>query len=465
MHTPLTLKYRPQLLADLVGQDCLSQTLTNAIKSGRIAPAYLFTGPKGTGKTSTARILAKSLNCSNNSLPTVTPCGKCQSCRSIEKSSSLDVSEIDAASHNGVDDARALIERSHLAPVGHGYRIFILDEVHCLSSQAFNALLKCLEEPPAKVIFILCTTEAHKILPTIVSRCQVLNFKAVSIANLIKQLTNVAELEEIAINEAALTALARTADGGMRDALQLLDQLSLLEVEITPEHIAEISGDVNPSDLIAILKAIRSKNTASLLQLSSKLLDSGISPKAILVSLLKVYRDLLAIASDPTSKNNDLLISTVSAVTIRKVAESLGYNQIQSSLQQLREAEYQLKQALQPALWVEVCLLGLIPESTINTNKKASENAPIPATTAPKPKPKTDTPAKIWQKTLATTTAKNQAVLSIANLCKLEESTAELAVPQSHLTKFEGYKAKITKMLGEVTGREITLTLVAEKNQ
>jgi DNA polymerase-3 subunit gamma/tau len=204
-------KYRPQTIAELVGQPYIKTALTNAVKHLQIAPAYLFTGSRGTGKTSTARIFAKSLNCLNTKKPTDQPCGICQSCRSIETSNSLDVSEIDAASNNGVDDARALIDRSTLAPVTGRYRIFILDECHCLTGNAFNALLKCIEEPPPHVVFILCTTELHKVLPTIVSRCQVFNFRTLSVQAIVQHLGIIADAESISIDEEALTAIATQA--------------------------------------------------------------------------------------------------------------------------------------------------------------------------------------------------------------------------------------------------------------
>ncbi len=181
MSPALHLKYRPQTLAELVGQNYIQIALNNAVKNQQIAPAYLFTGVRGTGKTSTARILAKSLNCQKNPHPTTTPCGKCASCRSIAQSTHLDVTEIDAASHNGVDDARELIQLCNFAPTQSRYRIFIVDECHQLTTASQNCLLKAIEEPPSHVVFILCTTELHKVLPTIISRCQTFNFKALSV--------------------------------------------------------------------------------------------------------------------------------------------------------------------------------------------------------------------------------------------------------------------------------------------
>jgi DNA polymerase-3 subunit gamma/tau len=273
----------------LAGQPLIQTSLTNAIRQQQIAPAYLFAGPRGTGKTSTARIFAKSLNCLASQRPTANPCGGCQSCQSIERGSSLDVSEIDAASHNGVDDARQLIEHSNFAPVISRYRLFILDEVHCLSNQAFNALLKVIEEPPPRVAFILCTTEAHKVLPTIASRCQTFNFRALSLTTMVKQLRCVAEAEAIDISEEALSAIARTANGGLRDALQLLSQLGLLGERIVPAHVVEASGGIHPEELAGLLGHLRDAKPIEVLKASRSLLDSGKTPQLILSSLLACY--------------------------------------------------------------------------------------------------------------------------------------------------------------------------------
>jgi len=265
-------KYRPKTLAELVGQPYVQTALTNAIDRMYVAPAYLFTGSRGTGKTSTARIFAKSLNCLSFDGPTDEPCGTCQSCRSIEASNSLDVSEIDAASNNGVDDARALIERSSFAPVIGRYRVFLLDESHMLTPQSQNALLKCIEEPPPHVLFILCTTEVHKVLPTIVSRCQVFHFRALSLQTSVLRtgFANAQHLQEIAEEEAnvlcthcvnavsadALMAIARFAEGGLRDALQLLGQVSLLGEAVTANHVIEMTGAVKATDLLTVLEAL-----------------------------------------------------------------------------------------------------------------------------------------------------------------------------------------------------------------
>src|SRR5271154_1568014 len=225
-YQPLFLKYRPQALSDLIGQEYVARALTNAVEHNRIFHAYLFTGPRGTGKTSSARILAKSLNCVNG--PTATPCQVCASCEEIRQGISSSVFEIDAASNNSVDDARLLIERAPLVAQGGRYKVYIIDECHMLTKEAFNALLKTIEEPPPNVVFILATTEEHKVLPTIVSRCQKLMFRLVTQNELADYLAKIAEDQHIEIEGEALEVISRRSGGGLRDALGLLDQASLL---------------------------------------------------------------------------------------------------------------------------------------------------------------------------------------------------------------------------------------------
>src|SRR5947207_3694099 len=218
-------KYRPQTFDDIVGQSHVSRTLKNAVEQNRLAHAYLFVGPRGTGKTSTARILSKALNCSNSPAPTVMPCGVCDNCREIAAGNSLDVIEIDGASNNSVEDVRQLRDNVRYAPAKGRYKIYLIDEVHMLSTPAFNALLKTLEEPPAHVKFIFATTEPQKVLPTILSRCQRFDLHRIP-ANLIAQhLQFIARKEKITLEPAAAHAIARGAEGGLRDAESMLDQL------------------------------------------------------------------------------------------------------------------------------------------------------------------------------------------------------------------------------------------------
>ena len=257
MSEPLYLKYRPQKLAELVGQEMIARTLNNAINMNRIAHAYFFTGPRGCGKTSSARILAKSVNCKNG--PTIDPCGTCTNCLEIAQGISPDVIEIDAASHRSVEDAAQVIEKCHLAPQTAQHKIYIFDEVHMLSKEAFNALLKTIEEPPNNVIFILATTEENKVPSTIVSRCQKFAFRTIETEPLLKHLNFVCTQENIKLSEKALLKIVKQSKGGLRDALSLLDQISILAPIgelIEDKAIFDLFGAVSEEALGELLQAL-----------------------------------------------------------------------------------------------------------------------------------------------------------------------------------------------------------------
>lgn len=228
MYEPLHQKYRPQTFAQLIGQEAIATTLTQALTLQRIAPAYLFTGERGTGKTSSARILAKSLNCLSSKAPTPDPCGNCESCQSIARGISLDVIQIDAASNNGVEQIRELVERAQFATLQARYKVFILDEAHMITAAGNNALLKTLEEPPQGVVFILATTDPNRILPTVISRCQRYDFRCIPLETMVKHLSIIAKAEDIGISPDALRLVAQLSQGGLRDAQSLLDQLTLM---------------------------------------------------------------------------------------------------------------------------------------------------------------------------------------------------------------------------------------------
>jgi DNA polymerase-3 subunit gamma/tau len=291
-YEPLHHKYRPQTFAGLIGQEAIAKTLTNAINQNRIAPAYLFTGSRGTGKTSTARIMAKSLNCMSYDAPTPDPCGKCEMCRSIARGVALDVTEIDAASNTGVDNIRELIERSQFAPVQARYKVYAIDECHMLSTAAFNALLKTLEEPPEHVVFILATTDPQRVLPTIISRCQRFDFRRIPLDSMVAHLREIADAESIKINQEALILVAQIAQGGLRDAESLLDQLSLLEGEITVDAVWDLVGSVPEQDLLDLIEAIAADNSTLILEKVRKVMDRGREPLIVLQNLAGLYRDL-----------------------------------------------------------------------------------------------------------------------------------------------------------------------------
>ncbi|MGK7898362.1 MAG: DNA polymerase III subunit gamma/tau [Xenococcus sp. (in: cyanobacteria)] len=364
-YEPLHHKYRPQTFGDLVGQEAIANTLINAIEQEKIATAYLFTGPRGTGKTSSARILAKSLNCLASPKPTATPCGKCAVCQAIANGTALDVIEIDAASNTGVDNIREIIERSRFAPAQSRYKVYAIDECHMLSTAAFNALLKTLEEPPPQVVFILATTDPQRVLSTIISRCQRFDYRRIPLGEMISHLEYIAVREKIAIAKPAITLVAQIANGGLRDAESLLDQLSLFPETITVEKVWDLVGAIPEKDLLGLLRAIRSKNLAKILEKCRNLLDRGKEPLVVLQNLASFYLNLLIAKTSP--QRNDLVAVTETCwQELQTEAVNWQIPSILQGQQQLKDAEVQLKNTTQPRLWLEVTLLGLVSHSYVN---------------------------------------------------------------------------------------------------
>ena len=379
-YEPLHHKYRPQTFADLVGQETIALTLTNALQQEKIAPAYLFTGPRGTGKTSSARILAKSLNCLESSKPTPSPCGRCEVCRAIAKGTALDVMEIDAASNTGVDNIREIIERSRFAPVQCRYKVYAIDECHMLSTAAFNALLKTLEEPPPRVVFILATTDPQRVLSTIISRCQRFDYRRIPLSAMVSHLKYIASEEKIAIADEATTLIAQIANGGLRDAESLLDQLSLLPEKISVEKVWDLVGAVPERDLLELLKVIRSDRHLDILQQCRSLLDRGREPLVVLQNLASFYLNLLIAKAAPQRPD---MVAVTETCWQELCAEAINWDMqlILRGQQHLKEAETQLKHTTQPRLWLEVTLLGLLPVAHSITPVVPSAtvtNSPLP---------------------------------------------------------------------------------------
>jgi DNA polymerase III subunit gamma/tau len=297
-HLSLPRKWRPRLFRDLVGQEAVAKTLANAIADGRVAPAYLLTGPRGVGKTSTARLLARALNCDKG--PTVNPCGECASCREIlSRGESLDVHEIDGASNRKIENARELIETVRYAPQRDRYRIAIIDEVHMLTTEAFNALLKTLEEPPPHARFILASTELHKIPATIISRCQRFGFRALTEAEISEQLTRVAAEEKIPVSPGAIALLASAAEGSLRDGLSLLEQAAALAGGETVDEAAcaSILALVDRELLESVYSSVASGDRAAAIATLSRLSDAGEDPRHVFRELLKLLKTLLLLAA------------------------------------------------------------------------------------------------------------------------------------------------------------------------
>lgn len=361
-YEPLHHKYRPQTFAQLVGQQAIATTLANALRQRRIAPAYLFCGPRGTGKTSSARILAKSLNCIAQDGPTPEPCGTCAVCRSITDGSALDFIEIDAASNTGVDNIRELIERAQFAPVQCRYKVYVIDECHMLSVAAFNALLKTLEEPPDQVVFVLATTDPQRVLPTIISRCQRFDYRRIPLEAMVEHLTLIAATEGIQIEPEALRLVGQISQGGLRDAESLLDQLSLLEPPITPEQVWDLVGAVPERDLLTLVQGIAADQGTALLEQARKLMNRGREPLVVLQNLAGFYRDLL-IAHTAPDRPDLVAVTPATWADMQTLAQGMPLGAILQGQKHLREAEVQVKNTTQPRLWLEVTLMGLLPSA------------------------------------------------------------------------------------------------------
>ena len=355
-YVALYRKWRPKDFAGLIGQDHISKTLANAIISGRIGHAYLFAGPRGTGKTSTAKIFAKALNCQDG--PTPTPCNVCSCCLKINEGSSMDVFEIDAASNRGIDEIRELRETVKFAPVDGRYKVYIIDEVHMLTTEAFNALLKTLEEPPAHVVFILATTEAHKVPATIQSRCQRYDFKRITSREIELRLQEVVEKSQMQASEESLHIIAVHADGGMRDALSILDQCaSLSNGTMDADMVRNILGIVGNAWIWKMTDALLAHDAMELLKLTDALLSAGKSVKQILTEWVLHLRSLMIYQA--VGKPAGIELYSEDEEILERQAAQVTHENIVQWMQKLHEASSEAKWAPQPRIVLEVSMLAL----------------------------------------------------------------------------------------------------------
>jgi len=386
MHVALPRKWRPRIFEDLVGQEAVARTLSNAIAENRIASAYLLTGPRGVGKTSTARMLARALNCDKG--PTIRPCGECASCREIlDRGDSLDVLEMDGASNRKIEHARELIETVRYAPQRDRFRIAIIDEVHMLTNEAFNALLKTLEEPPAHTRFILASTELHKIPATIVSRCQRFAFRALTVKEIAAQLQKVAKAEKISATPGALRLLASAAEGSLRDGLSLLDQAATVAGGAVDEaRCAEILALVNQELLEGMYSAVAGGDRSAAIAHLGRLTEAGADPRHVLKEFAAFLRRMLMVAAGATAD-----VAEEDRARVAALSKAMPYDNLLRSVSLALEADALARRIDDPALAVQMLILTLAELPRLRGIEEAIAAAPAspakPAAPAPAPRP------------------------------------------------------------------------------
>ncbi|MBK9324428.1 MAG: DNA polymerase III subunit gamma/tau [Bdellovibrionaceae bacterium] len=398
-------KWRPQSFNEVVGQNHITQTLTNALRNNRLHHALLLTGPRGTGKTSSARILAKALRCSN--AIDFVPCDKCESCLEISQGRSPDVMELDGASNNGVDAIRDLRDSVSYMPARGKYKVYIIDEVHMLSTSAFNALLKTLEEPPAHVIFILATTEVQKIPQTILSRCQRYDFRRISIKQITEQLQKICLSENIRADEEALWMVARQGDGSMRDSLSLLDQvITFANGPLTRQNVVEILGLTNRSLLFETLQGLVNRDTKAIMAILEKVATSGFEPHLFSQDLLEMIRNLLLVKVSGPEASQILELPDSELQALMSLAKNPSEEDIHLLFDMALKSANEIPRAHDPRIVLEVGLLRMAAapqitdlESLLRGGARLASTSPIIKKSAEPSKPKYvtgDTPQEKW---------------------------------------------------------------------
>jgi len=385
-YVSLYRRFRPQTFTEVVGQDHVTRTLRNAIAAGRTSHAYLFCGPRGTGKTTVAKVLAKALNCEAG--PTPDPCGRCEACIRIQEGRSMDVIEIDAASNRGIDEIRDLREKVKFAPVEERYKVYIIDEVHMLTQEAFNALLKTLEEPPQRVVFILATTEPHRVLPTILSRCQRFDFRRLTVSELSGQVLRVAEAEGIELDKDAVRLIAIGAQGAARDALGLLEQCAAYTGgSITYEHAVAALGVAGFRNVVEFCDAMIRGDLAGALTLLRELIDSGHDPAMFLRDVLEHFRNLLVLQT--CGFEPDLIdVPETSVDDLKRQAEAIPGALVLEAIDILSDADAEMKYSASPQLTAEVITIKLVhlnPSLAEDSQARASHSKSTAGPTAAGP--------------------------------------------------------------------------------
>ena len=367
-------KYRPSTFEEVVGQQHIVATLQNAIKNNKLAHAYLFCGPRGTGKTSVAKLLAKTINCTSEGNR---PCGKCANCIDIQESTHPDVIELDAATNNGVDEVRDLIDKVKYAPMQGKYKVYIIDEVHMMTASAFNALLKTLEEPPEYCIFVLATTEPHKVLPTIVSRCQRFDFNKVPTPLIKERLSTIAEKEGIVCEDTALQLISEIAEGGMRDALSIMDQcIAYAQNNIKASDVSAVYGIATTREKLDLLAYVSSKDTRSLMEKAKSLSNRGIDLQRLTTDLINICKETVVYSYSQDSS----LLTVLTPNQAEELGKMFTVKQLLGSIDYLMDVSVKYKDVTDSLSYFEVCLLkmvSLISGEPVAETKKQPETPVI----------------------------------------------------------------------------------------
>ncbi|MHC4842700.1 MAG: DNA polymerase III subunit gamma/tau [Planctomycetota bacterium] len=490
-YTVLARKYRSQTFDDVIGQEPISQTLKNAIKTGKIAHAFLFTGTRGIGKTTMARILAKALNCMSSDEPITEPCCKCESCKAINIGEDIDVIEIDGASNNGVEEVRRLRENAIYRPARCRFKIYIIDEVHMLTVNAFNALLKILEEPPSHVKFIFATTEPNKVIPTIQSRCQRYDFRNISPAKIAGQLKFILEQEKIKFEEDLLLPLAKMSNGSMRDGLSLLDRLISTGIEpLTYKLLEDYLGCANSEKIYNLIDKIGNSDASGALEAVEELINSGHDELQIVDALVDYMRDVMVIKS--TGADSELVVLTEQQRKMaNESAEKFDIAALVYNITTLERLRYSIKNADLPRALLEAAILRFaLSEHFMNVDEllARSNNGPVKKKqTVKKSTEKTivktnleasyladiNSIKKNWQSILSVIGEElgkgTSSVLTSAEPTQFENNELILSFPttaktQKRMCESNSRVEKIESLLSEKAGRSISLKLILDEN-
>lgn len=478
-------KYRPQTFEEVVGQNHIKLTLEHEILSSRLAHAYLFCGPRAVGKTTLARVLAKSLNCLNRSAETAEPCNNCQACIDITIGRALDIMEIDAASHTGVDNVREnIIANARLAPSFLKYKVFIIDEVHMLSVQAFNALLKIMEEPPTYIVFVLCTTEVHKIPATVISRCQRFDFKKISIVDVVRKLSYIAREEKIEVDKEVLEAVARFSGGHMRDAESIMGQImSVSDSNVISRELAElVIPRNNLVEVLSLMEMLVAKDTMAAVALINKLLDDGFDMKMFTSDLVEVLRQALLVKINP-----DLLpaigveLGEDLSARLASLAKQWSMAQILKCLERFMKAQTEIKDNVIVQLPLEMAVAELaLEQAPAMKVASPSQVAPESSTVAVEVQVKRE-PAIVgeislesvrerWPEFLLTIKKLNHSLSFVLKVCQPTSVTGnELHLSFKHkihrdrISEVE-IKRTVENALLEIYGRELIIRAILDES-